>query len=290
MERAIFEPVRSKKDRQMSTLRRRVHEVLDQTAEGDRIGRLVSAGLIALIAANVAAVIIESEPWLDATYRSWLHAFEVVSILTFTAEYALRLWSAVEGDHGRYRRPIIGRLRYAADPARAGGPDGDRAFLSGRADPGRSAFHARLPPVRGIQAHSISAIDEVAGKRAARRSQAGRRRAVRPRDAADRGVEPRLHGGEPSSAREVWQHPRRHVLGDHHDDHGRLRRCRAGDAVGQAAGGRDWRHRHRHGRPAGRPARIRLLGSAAPAPPRVRGSGRPDPGERHDRPGRGPRT
>ena len=100
----------------MSTLRRRVHEILDQTAEGDRIGRLVSAGLIALIAANVAAVIIESEPWLDATYRSWLHAFEVVSILTFTAEYALRVWSAVEGDHGRYRRPIIGRLRYAVTP------------------------------------------------------------------------------------------------------------------------------------------------------------------------------
>jgi voltage-gated potassium channel len=100
----------------MSTLRRRVHEVLDRTAEGDRISRLVSAGLVALIAANVAAVIIESEPWLDATYRSWLHAFEVVSILTFTAEYALRLWSAVEGDHSRYRRPVVGRLRYAVTP------------------------------------------------------------------------------------------------------------------------------------------------------------------------------
>ena len=36
-----------------------VHATLDQTAKGDRIGRLVSAGLIALIAANVAAVVIE---------------------------------------------------------------------------------------------------------------------------------------------------------------------------------------------------------------------------------------
>jgi voltage-gated potassium channel len=100
----------------MSGLRRRVHEILEQTAEGDRIGRLVSAGLIALIAANVAAVIIESEPWLAATYRSWLHALEVISILTFTLEYALRVWSAVESDHARYRRPIIGRLRYALTP------------------------------------------------------------------------------------------------------------------------------------------------------------------------------
>jgi voltage-gated potassium channel len=100
----------------MSALRRRVHEILDQTAEGDRVGRLVSAGLIVLIAANVAAVIIESEPWLDARYRSWLHALELVSFLTFTAEYALRIWSVVESDHGRYRQPIIGRLRYALTP------------------------------------------------------------------------------------------------------------------------------------------------------------------------------
>jgi voltage-gated potassium channel len=75
----------------MPALRRRVHETLDQTAKGDRIGRLVSAGPIALIAANVAAVVIESEPWLDATYRSWLHALELVSTVIFTAEYALRL-------------------------------------------------------------------------------------------------------------------------------------------------------------------------------------------------------
>jgi voltage-gated potassium channel len=100
----------------MAALRRRVHEILEQTAEGDRLGRLVSAGLIALIAANVVAVVIESEPWLHPTYRAWLRAFEVVSILTFTAEYALRIWSAVEGDHGRYRRPVIGRLRYALTP------------------------------------------------------------------------------------------------------------------------------------------------------------------------------
>src|SRR5262245_2298227 len=100
----------------MSALRRRVHEILDQASEGERVGRLVSAGLIVLIAANVAAVIIESEPWLDAAYRSWLHALELISILIFTVEYAVRIWSAVESDHGRYRWPIIGRLRYASTP------------------------------------------------------------------------------------------------------------------------------------------------------------------------------
>jgi voltage-gated potassium channel len=100
----------------MAALRRRVHEILDRTVENDPIARLVGAGLIVLIAANVAAVILESEPWLDAAYLSWLHRFEVVSILIFTAEYVLRVWSAVENDHGRYRRALIGRLRYALTP------------------------------------------------------------------------------------------------------------------------------------------------------------------------------
>jgi hypothetical protein len=69
--------------------------------EGDRIGRLVSAGLIALIAANVAAVIIVSELWARRhLVEPGFGAVEVISILTFRAEYALRVWSAVEGDHG----------------------------------------------------------------------------------------------------------------------------------------------------------------------------------------------
>src|ERR687891_2227515 len=100
----------------MAGLRRRVHEILDPTGENDPVARLIGAGLIVLIAANAAAVIVESEPWLDRTYRPWLHTFEALSILIFTAEYLLRIWSAVENDHGRYRRAIIGRLRYALTP------------------------------------------------------------------------------------------------------------------------------------------------------------------------------
>jgi voltage-gated potassium channel len=100
----------------MPALRRRVHEILDQTEERDRTAQLVGGVLIALIAANVAAVILESEPWLDARYLSWFDTFEVVSILVFTVEYVLRLWSVVEKGHGRWRRPVTGRLRYALTP------------------------------------------------------------------------------------------------------------------------------------------------------------------------------
>jgi voltage-gated potassium channel len=115
-DRAILGSASSPKEAGMSALRRRVHEILDQSVENDRIARLAGAGLIVLIAANVAAVILESEPWLGAAYLSWFNGFELVSILIFTAEYALRVWSAVENDHGRYHHPTIGRLRYALTP------------------------------------------------------------------------------------------------------------------------------------------------------------------------------
>ena len=100
----------------MAAFRHRVHEILDQTLEGDRTARVVGAGLIMLIASNVAAAILESEPWLDQKYLVWFDVFEMVSILLFTLEYVLRVWSAVENSHGRYRRPIIGRLHYALTP------------------------------------------------------------------------------------------------------------------------------------------------------------------------------
>jgi voltage-gated potassium channel len=101
---------------EMAALRRRIYEILDQAVENDRTARLVGAGLIALIVANVVTVLLESEPWLDTSYLSWLRALEIVSLLIFTVEYLLRVWSAVESDHGRYRRPVIGRLRYALTP------------------------------------------------------------------------------------------------------------------------------------------------------------------------------
>ena len=165
------------------------------TDRGRRLDRsLVSVGLIALIAANVAAVIIDPSHGPMSRIGPGA-AFEVVSILTFTAEYALRVWSAVEDDHGRYRRPIIAGCATRHPPRWP--TDGDPpTVLSGRAAPVRPALHARLPPVRGVQAHAISAVDAVAGERAARGSQAGRGRAVRPRAAADRRLQPGLHGRE----------------------------------------------------------------------------------------------
>ena len=118
----------------------------------------------------------------------------MVSILTFTAEYGLRVWSAVESDHGRYRRPIIGRLRYAVTPLALV----DLMVIV-------PFYLVTLIPVdlRFMRVFRLFAVFKLTRYQPSMRLlagvlrdevQAGRRRPVRPCDAADRGVEPRLHG------------------------------------------------------------------------------------------------
>ena len=88
-------------------LRRRVYELLDPTIEtfGDKV---VHNGLIALVLLNVIAVVIESVPSIEDRFRTAFWAFEIVSVAAFTAEYALRLWTAVE------HVPLAGRSSWAA--------------------------------------------------------------------------------------------------------------------------------------------------------------------------------
>lgn len=83
------------------TLRRRVFELLEPSAP-TRAASLLNAGLIALVLVNVAAGVFESVPALADRYGRLLGAIEIVSVVIFTAEYALRLWTAPEhAFHGR---------------------------------------------------------------------------------------------------------------------------------------------------------------------------------------------
>ncbi|WP_186417103.1 cyclic nucleotide-gated ion channel [Bosea sp. CS1GBMeth4] len=80
--------------------RRRAHLIIDHGAGDDLSARLVHAGLVALIIVNVTALVLESVPGL-AAYGPVFVAIEWVSVVVFTIEYAVRLWTAPE--HLRYR-------------------------------------------------------------------------------------------------------------------------------------------------------------------------------------------
>ncbi len=93
------------------TVRRRLYELLESIRDRDPAARIVSVLISFLILGNVVAVVAEThfEP-NDARMR-YFEIFEFVSILIFSLEYLLRLWTAVEDE--RYRHFFWGRLRYA---------------------------------------------------------------------------------------------------------------------------------------------------------------------------------
>lgn len=99
-----------------STRRQRAHEILDISMPHDKVGRFIDAVLITLIALNVAAVIFETLPGLDQRWIDLFYWFEVFSIIIFSLEYVLRVWSSVDDDEVDYHHPILGRLRYMLTP------------------------------------------------------------------------------------------------------------------------------------------------------------------------------
>jgi voltage-gated potassium channel len=76
--------------------------------------RIVNAALMTLISVNCLFSMLESVDRLAVMHGHVFHAFDQISVLIFSIEYALRLWTAVEME--KYRHPLWGRLRYLCTP------------------------------------------------------------------------------------------------------------------------------------------------------------------------------
>ena len=101
-----------------TTLQRRVYDMLE-TRHPRGLAFVVQGGLLILILANVAAVVLETVTPIEARYGAYFHAFEIFSVSIFAVEYALRLWCCTQSPHERFRHPLHGRLRYARTPMAA---------------------------------------------------------------------------------------------------------------------------------------------------------------------------
>ena len=99
----------------VGTIRRRLYEVLERARDDDRLSAGVDIAIISVIGVNVLAIVIETLPWVTGGLARALQVLEVASVILFTVEYVLRLWTA------RYRRPgqrgMVGALRFAVSPA-----------------------------------------------------------------------------------------------------------------------------------------------------------------------------
>ena len=96
------------------SLQKRVHEIVEVAKDSDRASRVFDVFLMALIAANVVAVTLESVEGIQRAVPRVFHVFEVASVLVFAVEYVLRVWSCVQSP--QFSGPLRGRLRFAVTP------------------------------------------------------------------------------------------------------------------------------------------------------------------------------
>lgn len=92
------------------TVKKHVYTLL-HPAEGDtRWDKVVNTFLITLICLNVVAVILETVDSIHNAYKVFFRDFDTISVIIFSIEYSLRVWSA--NYHDKYRHSIKGRIRY----------------------------------------------------------------------------------------------------------------------------------------------------------------------------------
>lgn len=97
----------------MSSFRKKVNYTLTISTKGKRgFPLMANLFIIGLIALNSAAIILSSIPEIrdHPDIAQFFIDFEIFSVVVFTVEYALRVWSCVENP--RYSDPLWGRIRF----------------------------------------------------------------------------------------------------------------------------------------------------------------------------------
>lgn len=94
----------------LSKIKRRVYQILERAAPGDVVSRVIDIFLISLILLNILAVILETVPGIHDRHWAFFRYFEEFSVLAFTVEYLLRVWTCTE--EIKFNAPVKGRIRY----------------------------------------------------------------------------------------------------------------------------------------------------------------------------------
>ena len=91
----------------------KVHGLLHPEIVGDKHwDKVINVFIITLIILNVIAVMVETVPKFhdEPHEEAFFHYFDLISVIIFTTEYVLRVWSS--NHDPKYSHPITGRLKY----------------------------------------------------------------------------------------------------------------------------------------------------------------------------------
>lgn len=95
-------------------MRKKIYSIIEPSSNKKGLSHYFDILIIILIILNVIAIILESEQSLNTRFKLTFLRFETFSVIVFTIEYLLRIWTCVENK--KYKHPIIGRLKFASTP------------------------------------------------------------------------------------------------------------------------------------------------------------------------------
>ncbi len=96
-------------------MKQRIGEILEPESKSDFLIRGFNIFIISLIILNVFAVALETVQEISEIYARPFRVFEWFSIVVFTIEYVLRVWTCTLKP--KFAAPIKGRLRYMFTPS-----------------------------------------------------------------------------------------------------------------------------------------------------------------------------
>ncbi|MGD1712688.1 ion transporter [Dapis sp. BLCC M172] len=95
-------------------IQRRIFEIIELDNPGDTYSKIFKVFIITLIILNIITVIISTVEDIYQQYKTWLDNFELISVIIFTIEYILRIWSSNVASG--YKHSIWGRIKFMFKP------------------------------------------------------------------------------------------------------------------------------------------------------------------------------
>ena len=94
-----------------SSLKWKIFNIIDDTDHESKPDRFFDFLIITLVLVNVALIFLESYKSIYEQFREIATFIEIITVLVFTIEYILRIWTCT--CYKDYRDPVKGRLKYA---------------------------------------------------------------------------------------------------------------------------------------------------------------------------------
>ena len=94
--------------------KKRIFEILGDESDNDLVSKYFNIFILILIVLNVSMVILGTVESLSNRYSSFFYNFELFSVVIFSIEYILRIWSCTILE--KYQHPVYGRIKFIFSP------------------------------------------------------------------------------------------------------------------------------------------------------------------------------